>query len=603
MNIILRITKIAFKNKLHISAAYITMIISASSYLLLPEIFGNVVDSISESLETGIPLSTAEILIMSAIILGLSSIRGIFGFGQQYFSESVSQLSVYEIRNQFFGRIQKLSLSFHDKSHTGNLMSRAITDVESIRMFISIGLIRGPYFFIMFATVAIILINMDTKLGLLSIAFMPIVAAQSIVARLKMRYLWTSVQERMGELSTTLQETLTGMRVVKAFGAEEHELNQLSRQSKKVSTEMIKVEYVRATNMSFMIFVFMLSLAIILIFGGRSAIGGGLSLGELTKFLFYMQLLSIPIRMLGFIVTSTARASSAGTRIYEIIDTKSEVKEVNHPTTFVKLSGEVEVENVSFSYHPSEKLEALKKIKFAVSPGEIIALIGTPGSGKSTLMSLLTRFYDPTDGKILIDKHDIKNFKLSDLRHNIGIVQQDIFVFTDSIKENIAYGNPNASMDSIINAAKLAQLHEFIETLPDGYETVLSERGENLSGGQKQRLAIARAIVLDPPILILDDSTASVDTNTERLILNAMQNIMKDRTTFVIAHRLSTIRNADQILVMDRGEIVAKGNHDTLIKSGGLYEEIYNLQLKPQNDIMLEVSMDDLSDKKVKDLI
>ena len=601
MNIILRIIKIAFKNRFHITAAYATMIVSAAAYLFLPEVFGNTIDSIAESLDGGVPLSTIEILTLSGIILGLSSIRGIFGFGQQYYSESVSQLAVYEIRNQLFDRIQRLSLSFHDKSHTGNLMSRAITDVENIRMFISIGLIRGPYFFIMFVTVAIILINMDTKLGLLSIAFMPVVAAQSIIARLKMRRLWTSVQERMGELSTTLQETLTGMRVVKAFGAEEHELNQLDQGSKKVSEEMIKVEYVRATNMSFMIFVFMLSLAIILIFGGRSVIGGTLSLGDLTKFLFYMQLLSIPIRMLGFIVASTARATSAGARIYEIIDTESEVKEPNTPLTFEKISGEVQFDNVSFSYSTADKLQALKTLNFTVPSGEIIALIGTPGSGKSTLVSLLTRFYDPTDGEILIDGHDIKNFTLYDLRHNIGIVQQDIFIFTDSIKENIAYGNPNASMESIVNAAKLAQLHDFIETLPDGYETMLSERGVNLSGGQRQRLAIARAIVLDPPILILDDSTASVDTNTERLILNAMKNVMKGRTTFVIAHRLSTIRNADQIFVLDKGAIVAKGNHSSLIKEGGLYEEIYNLQLKPQNDVMLEVSMDDLSsDTKVR---
>ena len=600
MNIILRIIKIAFKNKFHITAAYLSMIASAAAYLLLPEVFGNTIDSIAESLDGGVSLSTTKILTLSGIIIGLSTIRGIFGFGQQYFSESVSQLAVYEIRNQFFDRIQKLSLSFHDKSHTGNLMSRAITDVENIRMFISIGLIRGPYFFIMFVTVAIILINMDTKLGLLSIAFMPVVAIQSIFARLKMRILWTSVQERMGELSTTLQETLTGMRVVKAFGAEEHELKQLDAGSKKVATEMIKVEYVRATNMSFMIFVFMLSLAIILIFGGRSVIGETLSLGDLTKFLFYMQLLSIPIRMLGFIVASTARATSAGGRIYEIIDTESEVKETSKPLNFEKISGEVQFENVSFSYDTSGNSQALKGLDFTVTKGDVIALIGTPGSGKSTLVSLLTRFYDPIDGKIKIDGYDIKNFKISDLRHNIGIVQQDIFIFTDSIKENIAYGDPSASMESIVNAAKLAQLHDFIETLPDGYETMLSERGVNLSGGQRQRLAIARAIVLDPPILILDDSTASVDTNTERLILNAMKNVMKGRTTFVIAHRLSTIRNADQIFVMDKGAIVAKGKHDSLIQEGGLYEEIYNLQLKPQNDVMLDISKDDLSDTKVR---
>ncbi|SVC14796.1 uncharacterized protein METZ01_LOCUS267650, partial [marine metagenome] len=415
MNIILRIINIAFKNKFHITAAYGTMIVSAAAYLFLPEVFGNTIDSIAESLDGGIPLDTTKILLLSGTVLVLSSIRGIFGFGQQYFSESVSQLAVYEIRNQLFDRIQKLSLSFHDKSHTGNLMSRAITDVENIRMFISIGLIRGPYFLIMFVTVAIILINMDTKLGLLSIAFMPVVAAQSIFARLKMRHLWTSVQERMGELSTTLQETLTGMRVVKAFGAEEHELNQLDQRSKKVSEEMIHVEYVRATNMSFMIFVFMISLAIILIFGGRSVLEGALSLGDLTKFLFYMQLLSIPIRMLGFIVASTARASSAGARIYEIIDTESEVKEPKNPTNLEKISGEVQFENVSFSYDISDNLQALKTLNFTVPRGEIIALIGTPGSGKSTLVSLLTRFYDPTDGEIRIDGLDIKNFKISDL--------------------------------------------------------------------------------------------------------------------------------------------------------------------------------------------
>ena len=588
VNVILRITGIALRRKWHLLAAYGCMAGAVAAYLVMPWLFGKAIDQIVEGLETD-DAATGVILTTVLLILGLSVVRGVLSFGQTYLGESLSQFVAYDIRNAFYDHVQRLSFGFHDRHHTGNLMSRAITDVENIRMFINMGLVRTPYFASLFIVVAIILLRLDWRLGLLSASFMPVVAFNSAVVRLKMRQIWLRVQEKMADLNTVLQENLTGMRVVKAFASESHEEGKFDSENLAVTDEMIKAERLRAANTSFVVFAFLTALGLILWFGGQRVINGHLSHGELAQFIFYMQILAMPVRMTGWLVNAYARAASAGERLFEILDTQSPVRESPTAEEMPRVRGHVRFDKVSFAYDGG--LPVLRDISLDATPGKVVALLGAPGSGKTTIVHLIPRFYDVTSGRVTIDGVDVSDVTLTSLRRNIGVVQQDVFLFTASIRDNIAYGREDASMEEIVGAAKVAQLHEFIATLGDGYETVIGERGSTLSGGQRQRLSIARALLLDPPILILDDSTSSVDTKTEELIRQAMESVMRGRTTFVIAHRLSTVHRADAILVLQDGEVVERGTHRELVAQNGLYREIYELQLRPQEEVMRDVEV------------
>lgn len=558
------------------------------SYLYLPRLFGRAIDQVDELLRVG-SLSLDGITTTVMLILGISVVRGLFAYYQQYLGEALSQDVSYDIRNAFYDKVQHLSFGFHDRYHTGNLMSRAITDVENIRMFINMGVMRTPYFLILFVVVAVLLLRMDWQLGLISMGFMPIVMLQSAVVRLQMRRLWLLVQEMMAELNTVLQENLTGIRVVKSFASEDYEERKFNKHSRDVAETTVKAERIRAANTAFMAFTFMVALGLILWFGGQRVIDGRLSPGELAQFIFYMQILSMPVRMIGWMVNSYARAASAGQRLFEILDYESPVKDSADAIPMPRTSGHVRFENVSFAYDGGANV--LSNINLDVPPGKVIALLGAPGSGKSSIVNMIPRFYDPTEGQVTIDGEDVRDTTLASLRRNVGMVQQDVFLFADSIRDNIAYGREDASMDLVVQAAQVAQLHEFIESQPDRYGTAVGERGATLSGGQRQRLAIARAVLLDPPILILDDSTSSVDTRTEERIRQAMESVMKGRTTFVIAHRLSTVHRADQIVVLKRGRIAEQGTHRELLALDGLYKEIYDLQLRPQEEVMLEVDV------------
>ena len=569
-------------------ATYLCTAGATVAYLFLPRLIGDAVERIADIfVDDGV--AGGAIMSLTLIIVGLYALRGVLTYGQNYLGESLSQYVSYDIRNAFYDHVQHLGFGFHDRHHTGNLISRAITDVENIRMFINMGMVRTPYFLVLFIAVAVILLRLDLLLGLMSVGFIPLVIVQSAIVRLKMRRIWLSIQEKMADLSTVLQENLTGVRVVKAFAASDHELSKFDARSTGVADDMIRAERLRASNTAFMLFSFQLSLGVILLFGGWRVINGHMGYGELVQFILYMQILAMPIRMAGWMVNSYARAASAGQRLFEILDTESPVREAPGAREMPRVRGAVSVNDLTFSYDGSHPV--LRNVSFQAEPGEVVALLGPPGSGKSTIVSLIPRFYDVPPGSITIDGGDIRDMTLASLRRNIGLVQQDVFLFSASIRENIAYGRADATMEEIVRAAKVAQLHDYIEGLEQGYDTIIGERGSTLSGGQRQRLSIARAVLLDPPILVLDDSTSSVDANTERLIRQAMESVIRGRTTFVIAHRLGTVHRADQILVLRDGEIAERGRHGDLLAYGGLYREIYDLQLRPQEEVMREIEI------------
>ena len=556
--------------------AYTSMIGATVAYLFLPRYFGEAIDTVKNMLEGG-QLDNAAIFTIVGTIFVLSVIRGVLSFFQTYLGEAASQYVSYDLRNKLYDHIQHLPFGFHDKHHTGNLMSRAITDVENIRMFVNMGVVRTPYFIALFIVVAVILLRMDWKLGLVAVSFMPFVAIQSGFARLRMRRAWLIIQDMMAELNTVLQENLTGQRVVKAFASEDFENQKYNNQSREVSTSVIRAERLRVSNTAFTLFSFQIALALILWFGGSRVINGDMSIGELAAFVFYMQILAMPVRMSGMVVNSYARAASAGQRLFEILDLKAEEEEAQGSTTLSNVKGHVKFENVSFSY--DEGVPVLKNINIEAEPGKIIALLGAPGSGKSSIINLLPRFYHADLGRITIDGIDVNDISLKSLRHNIGMVQQDVFLFTSTLEGNIIYGKEDATYDEVVSAASVAQLHDHIMSLDDGYDTAVGERGSTLSGGQRQRMSIARAVLLDPPILILDDSTSSVDANTEEEIRKAMEEVMEGRTTFIIAHRLSTVHRADEIIVLDKGEVVERGTHQELLSLGGLYAQLVSTQM------------------------
>jgi ATP-binding cassette subfamily B protein len=431
---------------------------------------------------------------------------------------------------------------------------------------------------------------LNWKLTLLSLLFVPFVVLQSSAVMRRLRLMWLGVQDIMGQSATILQENLVGMHVVKAFAAETYEIQKYDRTAQELREAYFQSERLQGTNSAWLTLYFTMALGIILWFGGWEVIRGHLTAGGLTQFILYMNQLNFPIRQAARVINSFSRAISSGQRLFDVLDATSPVQDNPQAKAMGKARGHVRFHDVTFSY--DGHTPALKKVRIDAAPGQLTAILGAPGSGKSTMVNLLPRFYDITEGLISIDGTDIRDVTLQSLRRNVGIVQQDVYLFSASIRDNIAYGAVKASLEDIIRAAKIAQLHDHIMTLSEGYDTWVGERGVTLSGGQRQRLSIARTLLLDPPILILDDSTSSVDVETERLIHRAMMAVMRGRTTFVIAHRLSTVREADLILVLQDGEIVEQGAHRDLIGQGGIYQDIYELQLRPQEEQLLDVAVD-----------
>ena len=535
MKILWRITKIAALERSRMAGAWASLIVATILFLSIPRLIGFSIDyAISEGANE--QQSTRVLVYLGAIVIGVVALRGIFNYANLYLAESVSQHVSYTIRNMLYDKLQHLSFAFHDREHTGNLMSKSTIDVEMMRMFVSMGLVRSGQITMLVIGSAVMMFLTDVELALISLSFVPVIAARAIYASTRMRKMWLQAQVEMGKLTTVLQENLAGQRVVKAFGAEEHEENKFDYQNEAVYETTYIARRAQSSNSALMQIIFWASSGVILWFGGRAVIDERITIGALAEFILYTSLLVQPMRMVGFLVNTFARAASAGQRLFEVLDAPSPVREKDDPHTLSNVHGSVSFDNVTFSYGNAD---AIKNVSLNVSPGQVIALMGAPGSGKTTLMSLLSRFYDVNDGAICVDGIDVREISLSSLRSNIGVVQQDVFLFSATVAENISYGHENATMDEIIQAAKTAQIHDEIVALPDGYETVIGERGVSLSGGQRQRLSIARTLAINPAILILDDSTSSVDAGTESRIQKALSEVIKGRTTFIIAHRLS----------------------------------------------------------------
>ena len=576
MRVVFRLMKYAFRHKWYLVGAYVTMIASTLSALVVPRMLGEAIDT---ALASGLQ---SRLFLLAAIIVIFSLLRGVFSYGQRYLSESLSQRSAYDLREDFFRKLQSMSFGFFDKEQTGNLMSKATQDVEAVRMFISMGMVRGLSIFIMLGAVSALMAAENWRLAIVSMAFVPLILWRALALSRVLRPTWMRVQEETGALTTVLQENLAGMKVVKAFGARRFEEAKFNAKADSLAGLTYSATRLFASQGSLMTFIFTAATGAILWFGGREIEADRLTAGGLASFIFLMALLGMPIRMSGWMINTFSRASSAGQRIYDVLDAESPVMEKPDAEPLPRVEGRVAFEDVAVSY--DEARSAVRGIDFEAEPGQIIALLGGPGSGKSTIAHVIPRFYDVSQGRITIDGHDTRDVTLSSLRENVGIVMQDVFVFAASMKDNIAYGLDDVDMDEVVKAAKVAQLHDFIEGLPDGYDSWVGERGITLSGGQRQRLAIARTILLDPPVLILDDSTSSVDMATEYRLQQALDEVIRGRTTFVIAHRLSTVRKADLILALDEGEIVERGTHEELLERNGFYRSIYDLQLRPQED-------------------
>lgn len=585
--------------------AYGALFVATIAQLAVPQLVQNMIDAITNgdianqilalpqsqqqgaSNALGISLvqlrdnqSNAETLLINAAILILifAVVRGIFSFIQSFMAEQMSQGIAFDFRNEIFTKIQRLSFSYHDRNQTGQLMIRATDDVEKLRLFIAQGLVLIAQAAVLLIGTLIILVLTNWKLTLVVLPVLPIALGAFVLFGKVSQPLFVQAQIKLSALNTVLQENLAGIKVIRAFTREPHEQERFNNATDNLYKQMLTIG--RTFSLLFpLIFVIAdLGQTILLYFAGRQIIGASLELGEYQKFSLYLIYVFFPLGQLGFIISLMAQAGASATRIFEILDAESDVKDKPNAITLDKLAGHVEFRDVTFRYF-NAGTPVLNRVSFNATPGQTVALLGATGSGKTTIINLIPRFYDASEGAVLVDGHDVRDLALDSLRSKIGIVLQETNLFSGTIRDNIAFGKPDATLEQVIEAAKAAAAHDFIMTFPQGYETPVGERGTTLSGGQKQRIAIARSLLVNPSLLILDDSTSSVDLITEYHIQKALDRLMEGRTSFVIAQRITTVLNADLILVLEKGQVVASGKHADLMENSPLYAEIYHSQL------------------------
>jgi ABC-type multidrug transport system fused ATPase/permease subunit len=540
---------------------------SQAAQIALYAVTGRVIDDAIR------PHDRAQLWLLLWIILGLGAAKAVFMIGRRLISGRQALGVEFDLRNALYAHLLRLSFGYYDRHQTGQLMSRATVDLQGVRFFLGYGLIFFFQHVLTVVSVTAVMFWFNWRLALIALAITPVLIAIAYRYSHVAHPLLRDVQQKLADVATVAEENIVGVHVVKSFAQEEQELGKFARRSEAVFGQSVEANRQRALYVPLISFIPLVAQAAVLLVGGRMVAHGTLPIGEFIAFNLYVTMLVMPLRSLGMWIGQAQRATASGERIFEIMDEPEEVRDRPGAVPLPPSEGRIRFDHVDFSYGTGRPV--LEDIDLEVAPGRTIALIGHTGSGKTTLTSLVPRFYDVTAGRVLVDGVDVRDVELASLRAGVGVISQDPFLFSATVRENIAFGRADATDEDVEKAARLAQAHEFVERLPERYDTMIGERGITLSGGQRQRLAIARALVVDPRILILDDATASVDATTEARIRLGLREAMRERTTLIIAHRLSTIALADEIVVLERGRIVARGQHEELLRTSAVYRDIY----------------------------
>ena len=551
--------------------------------LLQPMVIGSVVNAVEAALRSGETggIGAGGVAFFGLALLGIGGGRSLMMFVTGVQQARLTHNILWTLRRQLYQAMQRLSFSFFDAAESGQLISRSTSDVQRVARFFNAAFFSSIEAFTILGGITIYMFIRNPLLAVVTLAPAPITLLIVVHTARKARSYFKDARDAYGAVTTNLQENIAGVKVVRAFAREESETERFEEKTRTFVGKVLRGIDYWAMRIPIAMLFYGFNAPVILFVGGylvmKGPQAGGIDLGTLFAFFFYARLMTFRIRMIGNIVNATARASAAADRIYEILDARPDVAESRCPKKLPEGGGEVVFENVSFAYNEGQSV--LSGINLRVAPGQMVAVVGHTGSGKTSLVNLIPRFYDVTEGSVKVDGVDVRNLKLSSLRRSVSLIFQETFLFSATIAENIAYGRPDADCEEIIRCAEAAQAREFIDELDDGYDTIVGERGVTLSGGQRQRISIARALLANPRILIMDDATASVDSATERLIQQALLELSRGRTTFVIAHRVSTVRRADLIVVLDDGRIIETGTHDELLAAGGAYRKIYDMQL------------------------
>ena len=578
---LVRILKIPLKsNKKDLLISLISIFFAAGLQMSIPYYLGSSIDK-TLSVSGTSNLSLTPFIEIGLLVFSLSLARGIFSYFHVYQGEKIGQYLAFDLRKSYFNKLQKLSFKFHDTQHTGDLITKGIIDIEGSRMFVNTGVLRLVFLTIFILTGAYLVISVDLWLGLLSLSFVPFIAFISSFSRLKLRKNWYRLQEQLGVLTRVMDENLSGVRLVRSFMKQKYELEKFNIASDVVKKTTFRQIIIRSFSISLNTFAFLVSMSLVVYFGSIAVLESKITLGELTSLIAFMSILQGPVRQIGMLVNSFSRASATSTRLFETLDHEEDVtniqgKRFNEPVK------ELIVNNLSFSYG-SKKV--LKNINFTANPTHSIGIVGPPGAGKTTLSRLLPRFYNPDEGEILLNGKDISTLDLTDLRKSVNLVDQDNFLFSDTFTENIRYGDPKAKKEKVSWSTDKAQISMHIKRLPEKFETLIGERGVQLSGGQRQRLSVSRTLLFDSKVVIFDDSTSAIDSQTEKKIRDEMSSLGTGISLVVIAHRISSVMNLDEILYLNNGEIIERGNHSELVKLKGRYYELYNMQINPEMSI------------------
>lgn len=554
------------------ACAAICTAIAAGGTAYLPWIIKDMVDQVLKEKD----VAMLNYIVISIIVVFV--IRGIAYYGQSYLMNYVGQRVIIDIRKAVFEKLQRLSLSFYDKNKTGTIMSYVTNDVNALQSAMVENVVEMVTESVILIASIVMMIYLDWKLFLVTFSTFPIVLLFIDQFGKRIRKSGSRIQEVTADITSVLQETVSSARVIKSFVREDYEINRFDKENLNNFRANMKYAQLSATLTPTIEFVAAVGVTIILWYGGNSVINGSITAGSLVAFLTYAVNISNPIKRLSRVIGNIQKALAAAQRVFDVLDLPETIKNTPDAKALPPVKGKVRFDHVSFSYDPGEKV--LSDVSFDVKPGEMVAFVGPSGAGKSTVASLLPRFYDVNDGSISIDGTDIRGVTLNSLREQVGIVPQETILFNGSVYDNILYGRLDATKEEVEAAAKAANAHNFIMELPDGYNTMLGDRGVNISGGQRQRISIARAILKNPQILILDEATSALDTESERVVQEALDRLMVGRTSFVIAHRLSTIKNADKIMVLEKGRLVEQGTHDELMQLDGLYAHLYKIQYR-----------------------